>query len=111
MCRSFVKSASIATLKKELLVGFDALQQLMVALESVLGHVAVFCCDCYGGEVIGVKWRPQAFLAAPFRVATAHTSILLEVSNARGVCVPDMCAILEEIVDIGKGMVADVMIC
>ena len=79
-------------------------------MDASLGHLAVFCCDAHGGDAIGIKWRPLAFQPAPFRVATAHTSMLVP-GSARGLCIPSLPAVLEEILQLSAGMVADIMLC
>ena len=107
------KSASPASLRKDLLVGFDALQQVHAALTDRLGHCAIFCADECGGDVIGVKWRPRAWLPGPFRVATAHTCMPCMSGGevGAGMFVVDTAAVVQEIKQIGSGVVADVLLC
>ena len=40
-------------------MGFDPVASLVAALEARFGHLALFCADLTGGDVIGVKWLPE----------------------------------------------------
>ena len=111
LCRKVVKRAAGAALRKDILVGFDAAQQLHAELTERLNHCAVFCMDALGGSVIGVKWKPKAWVPGPFRVATAHTSMPCLSGGAPGAFVTDATAVVQEIMQVGQGMVADVILC
>ena len=105
------KLAKPAQLRSDILVGFDPLQQLHTDLTERLGHCAIFCMDALGGEVVGMKWRPQAWLPRPFQVATAHTSAACTSAAKPGLHATDVAAVLSEIVEIGSGLVQDVLLC
>ena len=64
-----VEAKSSAELRAELLVGLDPLGPLAARLEAQFGHLALFCVDLEGGTpVLGIKWRPAAFLPHPLQV-------------------------------------------
>ena len=109
LCRKVAKVAAKTTLRKDVLVGFDAVGQFLVALQERLGHCAIFCADALGGDVIGIKWKPHAFAPAPFRVATAHSSMPCGTSG-EDVHVLDTVAVLRDVMQIGQGLVADIFL-
>lgn len=111
MCRKVARAASRGALRKDVLVGFEPLWALLHDLDARLGHCAVFCADALGGSVLGVKWKPKAWLPAPFRVATAHTSSPCVAGSAAGLFVTDVAAVVQEVLHVGEGMVADVVLC
>lgn len=110
-CRKVAKLAAPAQLRSDVLVGFEPLRQLHADLHARLGHCALFCFDALGGEVVGVKWRPHAWLPQPFQVATAHTHAPSASAAQAGTCVPDAAAVLAEMVEVGSGLVQDVLLC
>ena len=111
LCRKVARAASRGALRKDVLVGFEPLSALLQELDARLGHCALFCVDELGGSVLGVKWKPKAWLPAPFRVATAHTSAPCVAGAAAGLFVTDVVAVVREILQVGEGMVADVVLC
>ena len=101
-------------------------------LEARFGHLAIFCADYYGGALLGVKWRPAAFLPRPRRAAaaaaTAHTALECRLSAGgaseghgkgegqgkppRGLpVVPDVIGVLADMRRMGEGLVDDVVPC
>jgi U3 small nucleolar RNA-associated protein 22 len=98
-------------LRSEVLCGFDPLEKVLQALAVHFGAVARFYVDRHGGAVIGIKWQADAFVPAPFRVATAHLS-RPSLSHSAGAVtvVPDVPAILHDLNSIGSGMFADVIL-
>ena len=109
-CRKVAKATSKRAVRKDILVGFDAVAQLVAALEERLGHCALFCVDALGGDVIGVKWRPDAWLPAPFRVAAAHTMMPCHTAHGPPRFVTDAVAVMQDILHLGRGIVADVFL-
>jgi U3 small nucleolar RNA-associated protein 22 len=108
-----VQAAKLSALRKDVLIGFDALGPVLLQLDARLGHCAVFCVDKLGGSVIGIKWKPKGWLPGPFRVATAHTSrpcVAGELGN-NGLFITDIATVMQEILDIGQGMIADMLLC
>ncbi len=104
----------------ELLVGFDPVARLLAELQASYGSLAMFCSDSYGGRLVGVKWRPDAFLPQPLRLNTAHTALpcVLTRGEQQGgeggkgqqqLCVPNVFAVLAEMRDLGEGLVDDVV--
>lgn len=92
-------------------MGIDPLKHFVQELTDALGHVGVFCCDAHGGDVIGIKWRPQAFLAAPFSTDLAHAAMPLGAGGQPSLCVPDIFSTLSEIDCLGEGLVEDIVLC
>jgi U3 small nucleolar RNA-associated protein 22 len=109
-CRKVAKQASKALLRKDVLVGFHAVEDVFAALTERLGHCAVFCIDDLGGNVIGIKWKPKAWLPGPFHVATAHTRMPCVAGGSQGLFVTDAVAVVQEILHLGRGIVADVVL-
>lgn len=109
--KKVVSGTSAKVLRKELLVGLDPLKNFVDVLTGSLGHVAVFCCDALGGDTIGIKWRPQAFLPAAFSADVAHVAMPLAASGQPSVCVPDILAILSEVHALGEGLMQDIILC
>jgi hypothetical protein len=100
-------------LAAELLVGFDPVRRYVALLEARYGHLAAFCADFHGGPVVGLRWRPSAFVAQPVRVATAHVMLGLAATgggapDARGLAVPNVALALAEMVELGQGLVEEV---
>lgn len=91
----------------DVLVGVDPVANLCDRLESRVGHCAVLNFDEWGGQVIGIKWRPQAFVPGPFRVAIAHTLVPADADQY----VVDKAAVLQDIVHCGEGVVDDILVC
>ncbi len=119
-------------LRQELLIGFDPLDPFLAALEERFGHLATFCADPLGGTpVIGVKWRPEAFMAQKLRVAAAHATMELSMTcgggasgsgfraegslspdgGVAGLVVPHVAQVVAEIGQLGAGLVDRVHLC
>lgn len=94
-------------LADDVLVGVDPVVKLCEDLEARIGHCAVVNADEWGGQVIGIKWRPHAFDPGPFRVPIAHT---LAPTDA-GEYVVDKLAVFQDILHSGEGIVDDILVC
>lgn len=110
-----VDSTPAAQLASELLVGFDPLPLFLAALEERFGHLATFCADAHGLPAVGVRWRAEAFLPAPLAASTAHATLELSLSCARGssaagLVVPNVAQAVAEMGQLGVGLVEEVLL-
>jgi Nrap protein domain 6 len=113
-CRKARKTIPPQVLRHDVLVNVDPVGALMEQLEQRLGHCAVFHADAWGGTVIGIKWRPNAFVPGPLRVAIAHTQVPVPAADADSretQYVVDEAAVIQEILHCGEGMVEDAILC
>lgn len=101
-------------LRQDVLVGVDPVANLLERLEQHLGHCGIFTADEWGGSVIGVKWKPKAFVPGPMRVPIAHTLSPVpeqETENGGDVqYVVDKAVVLQEVIHCGEGMVDDAVL-
>ncbi|GIL78350.1 hypothetical protein Vretimale_7699 [Volvox reticuliferus] len=117
-----VAAKGIAKLQPELLMGFDPVGRLVSELSNHFGHLATFCVDGLGGRLVGVRWRPDAFLQQPLRLNSAHTALPLLLTGdgqetgtagekkrggSVGLCVPNVFAVMQESKEMGLGLVED----
>ena len=71
---------------------------------------------CLGGaleRLVGIKWKAQAFMPGPLRVPTAHCMLPRLVSGDEegiGAAMVDTASVLSEMMDIGEGLVSDVVL-
>lgn len=93
-------------------VNFDPAAQYMKELKEAFSDVALFFLDVYGGNFIGVVWKPQIFVPMPFKVLQAQykmplpASLLREKSKqAQNSMIPNVPAILADFQTIGEGLV------
>jgi U3 small nucleolar RNA-associated protein 22 len=102
------------TLQPELLVGFDPALRLVEELRGRYGHVAEFCLGGALERLVGIKWRPQAFVPGPLRVPTAHCMLPRVVAGEGGGvgngAIVDSSSVLSELMDIGEGLVSDIVL-
>ncbi|KAM7416491.1 hypothetical protein PAMA_018513 [Pampus argenteus] len=49
-------------------IDYNPVSLYLAELRDAFGHLALFFCDPYGGAVIAVLWKPQAFSPVPFKV-------------------------------------------
>nr|XP_015217491.1 PREDICTED: nucleolar protein 6 [Lepisosteus oculatus] len=88
-------------------VDFNPVDRYLAELRDAFGELALFLCDPYGGTVIAVLWKPQAFAPQPFK--TSLTSARrVEVVGGEAHTVPNVEAILEDFRVMGAGLVKDV---
>lgn len=106
-CRKAARTVPADVLADDILVGMDPIARVCEDLESRVGHCAVINFDEWGGQAIGIKWRPQAFDPGPFRVAVAHTL----APTDSDLYVVDRAAVLQDIIHCGEGIVDDVLVC
>lgn len=88
-------------------VDFNPVACYLSELRDAFEELALFFCDPFGGTVIAVLWKPQAFAPQPFR--TAHVKArLVQVKGSEAQTVPNVEAILEDFETLGAGLVREV---
>ncbi|XP_060711362.1 nucleolar protein 6 [Hemiscyllium ocellatum] len=89
------------------MVDYDPVQCYLRELRSAFGEFALFFHDTYGGSLIAVLWKPQAFTPQPFK--TSHINAkMLETKGNQLQLVPNVEAILEDFEILGAGLVKSV---
>jgi hypothetical protein len=77
------------------------------------GGLALFFHDQHGGNCVAVKWRPRAFLPAPFSAAGVQHCLLVTRSEARpsapSFLLPDVANVLEGMRTAGGGLVHQIV--
>jgi hypothetical protein len=123
-------------LRAELLVGFDPVSHYLSLLRQRYGHLAELCADSSSGlPVIGLKWRPAAFLPGPLQPHLAHGQVQIAATadvaaataaaagksgkggggtgksgGSRGLVVPNLPQVLSEVAQLGLGLVSEVLL-
>ncbi|XP_077497145.1 nucleolar protein 6 Mat89Ba [Amblyomma americanum] len=85
-------------------VGFDVVAKYVKALESAYGELALFFYDRYGGNLVAVLWKPNAFVPQPLKVSHMGGYLL----KGKDMMVPNVEAIVEDFSILGNGLVASV---
>uniref|UniRef100_A0A131YG99 Nucleolar protein 6 n=1 Tax=Rhipicephalus appendiculatus TaxID=34631 RepID=A0A131YG99_RHIAP len=85
-------------------VGFDVVSYYVRALEDAYGELALFFYDRYGGDIVAVLWKPNAFVPQPLKVSHIGGYML----KGKDMMVPNVEAILEDFSILGKGLVESV---
>jgi len=53
--------------------------------QDAFSDIALFFHDFYGGDLIGIVWKPQSFVSAPFKVqgvfGVFYPSVLVEIDS------------------------------
>ncbi|KAJ8380561.1 hypothetical protein SKAU_G00013390 [Synaphobranchus kaupii] len=63
-------------------IDYDPVSRYLAELRDVFGDLALFFCDPYGGTVIAVLWKPQAF--SPLAFKTSQMCARRVEGNRRG---------------------------
>lgn len=130
-------SKPVDKLRAELLVGFDPVGAFLSRCNERYGHIATFCADPAGGfGAVGIKWRPEAFVAGPLRPSHAHGMMEIRVTAGGfagvgkqglgtkqqkggvgqglqqhvGLVVPNVAQVLSEVAELGLGLVQRVVL-
>ncbi|XP_070396608.1 nucleolar protein 6 isoform X1 [Dermacentor albipictus] len=85
-------------------VAFDVVSRYVRALEDAYGQLALFFYDRYGGNLVAVLWKPNAFVPQPLKVSHIGGYML----KGNNMMVPNVEAILEDFSILGKGLVESV---
>uniref|UniRef100_A0A8C5LK55 Nucleolar protein 6 n=1 Tax=Leptobrachium leishanense TaxID=445787 RepID=A0A8C5LK55_9ANUR len=88
-------------------VDYDPVQLYLKELKEAYEDFALFFYDSYGGEVIGVLWKPSSFEKQPFK-ATNVQGRLMDMKSDRSLTVPNVEAMLEDFQFLGEGLVQKV---
>lgn len=100
-------------LRQDILVGIDPIADLLQRLEEHLGHCCIFTADQWGGNVIGIKWKPKAFMPGPLRVPIAHTLCPVSAEDSKNgevQYVVHKATVLQEVIHRGPGIVDDAVL-
>ncbi|XP_066568043.1 nucleolar protein 6 [Amia ocellicauda] len=88
-------------------IDFNPVDRYLAELRAAFGDLALFFCDPYGGLVITVLWKPQAFKPQPFKTAQMNAR-RVEVIGDEVHTLPNVEAILEDFRVMGAGLVTEV---
>ncbi|XP_071965006.1 nucleolar protein 6-like [Antedon mediterranea] len=87
-------------------IDFDPPAYYLQELNESFGELALFFHDVYGGDVIGVVWKPFAFKPVKFKVLKVNTKQQCVQDGSNAVMMkPNVEAIIEDFNTLGKGLV------
>lgn len=93
-------------------VNFDPTRLYLEELKEAFSEVAVFFHDVYGGDIIGVLWKPYSFVPAQFKVLHVQYKMPLTIPQKSAKSkqvpswvIPSISAILSDFQTIGDGLV------
>lgn len=91
-------------------VNFDPSWLYLEELKEAFSDVAMFFHDVYGGNIVGVVWKPHSFEPAPFKVLHAQhkmpsTTPQKGAKSSGSWVIPNIAAILSDFQTIGDGLV------
>ncbi|CAB3999175.1 Nucleolar 6 [Paramuricea clavata] len=93
-------------------INFDPSRCYFDELKQTFSDVAMFFRDVYGGDKIGVVWKPECFQASQFKVFGSQYRIPTEITDknngVENTVVPNIQAILSDFKTIGQGLVKNV---
>ncbi|XP_066977982.1 nucleolar protein 6 [Macrobrachium rosenbergii] len=89
-------------------VMFDPAEMYLRELRAAFSHLALFFHDEFGGNVIGLVWKPSALQEQELKVGSLDAHRIFGVKTAKQV--PNMEAILSDIEIIGEGLVENVTV-
>ncbi|XP_062874179.1 nucleolar protein 6 isoform X2 [Trichomycterus rosablanca] len=88
-------------------VDFDPVKLYLSELRDAFGDLALFFYDPYGGTVVAVLWKPQAFQPQPFKTSLMNAR-RVEVTENGAMTLPNVEAIVQDFRIIGDGLVQKV---
>ncbi|XP_067056195.1 nucleolar protein 6-like [Acropora muricata] len=93
-------------------VNFDPAALYLKELKEAFADVALFFHDVYGGNLIGVVWKPQSFVVTKFKPLQAYHKMPLtnplsseKSKQPKSLMIPNVSAILTDFQTIGEGLV------
>ncbi|XP_071450181.1 nucleolar protein 6 [Hetaerina americana] len=86
-------------------VAFDPVQLFLKELEESYSDFALFFYDCYGGNFIGVLWKPTAFEEKDVKVSHFNGR---KLSLQKSKLILNLDAIIEDFYILGKGLVLNI---
>nr|XP_004658431.2 nucleolar protein 6 [Jaculus jaculus] len=101
-CRGLLSEPGPSSLMP--VVGYDPPQLYLAQLREAFGDLALFFYDQYGGDVIGVLWKPTSFQPQPFKASCTKGHMVVS-QGGELVMVPNVEAILEDFAVLGEGLV------
>ncbi|XP_058027935.1 nucleolar protein 6 [Ahaetulla prasina] len=102
--RGMLKSSGTTKTISFPVVDYDPVQCYLQELREAFSDFALFFYDKFGGEVIGVLWKPSAFEPQPFKVSNIKGRMISRAGSQPTV-VPNVEAILEDFKILGEGLV------
>lgn len=91
-------------IKTQLLIGFDPVLRFLDLLNQNFGFVGIFCCDRFGGDKIMVRWKPENLSPTE----EPDFSELAYWYHTEAGFIPDLPSILQDIQNLGSGLVESV---
>ncbi|KAJ8285473.1 hypothetical protein GJAV_G00027190 [Gymnothorax javanicus] len=88
-------------------IEYNPVSRYLAQLRDVFSDLALFFSDPYGGTVISVLWKPQAFNPMTFKTSQMSAR-RVEVTGEEAHTVPNVEAIMEDFRILGQGLVKDV---
>ncbi|CAB1418816.1 unnamed protein product [Pleuronectes platessa] len=88
-------------------IDYNPVSLYLAELREAFGDLALFFCDPHGGTVIAVLWKPKAFISMPFKTSQVSARSV-EVMGEEVKTVPNVEAILEDFLIMGKGLIKSV---
>uniref|UniRef100_A0A8C2FXW8 Nucleolar protein 6 n=1 Tax=Cyprinus carpio TaxID=7962 RepID=A0A8C2FXW8_CYPCA len=85
-------------------IDYDPVRLYLSELRDAFGDLALFFYDPYGGTVIAVLWKPNAFEPKPFKTSLMNAR-RVKVNDDVATTVPNVEAILQDFRIIGEGLV------
>lgn len=95
---------------RELLVGFNPLANFISSLEAHLGEVGLFFHGSCGESVVGIVWRPAAFLPQLPKPRALQQGHGVDRTGAAPLVVRSVFDIVHDIRSIGAGLVKDIVL-
>lgn len=95
---------SMKQIMTQLLIGFDPVLRFLELLNQNFGFVGIFCHDRFGGDKIIVRWKPENL--GP--IEDPDFSELAYWCHTEAGFVPDIPSILQDIQNIGSGLVESI---
>ncbi|XP_078367178.1 nucleolar protein 6-like isoform X2 [Oculina patagonica] len=94
-------------------VNFDPAQLYLEELKEAFSDIALLFHDVYGGDLIGVVWKPHSFVPAQFKVLHAQYKMPVtsppqtskKSKQVQSWVIPNISAILSDFQLIGEGLV------
>ncbi|XP_048460739.1 nucleolar protein 6 [Rhincodon typus] len=105
--RGTLKNDAKGSFFKMPVVDYDPVRCYLRELRSAFGEFALFFHDTYGGSLIAVLWKPQAFTPQPFKTSHINAKMLETKGNPLQL-VPNVEAIMEDFEVLGAGLVKSV---
>uniref|UniRef100_A0A4W3I5E7 Nucleolar protein 6 n=1 Tax=Callorhinchus milii TaxID=7868 RepID=A0A4W3I5E7_CALMI len=88
-------------------VEFEPVRFYLQELREAFGEMALFFYDPHGGSMIGVLFKPQAFIPQPFKTSHINAKRLEKKGNELEM-VPNVEAILDDFEVLGDGLVKSI---